>query len=122
MLSIVEFSHHSLNKNHLFFFQKDKSFFKPFKDKYDVVFLDDFLDVIPTMNTNYYGMIDQLVAYKSRVFYGTWWSTLSGYVNRMRGYFITKNRLEGYKDGTMDSYYFVPEGRKLEMRQYIPTR
>jgi hypothetical protein len=63
-------------------FPQDKSFFKPFKENYDVVFLDDFLDVIPTVNTNYYGMIDQLVAYKSRVFFGTWWSTLSGYVNR----------------------------------------
>ena len=45
----------------------------------------------------------RLVAYKSQVFYGTWWSTLSGYVNRMRGYYIAKHKLEGYKDGTMVS-------------------
>jgi len=102
--------------------ERDKSFFKPFKENYDLVFLDDFLDVIPTVNTNYYGMIDQLVAYKSRVFFGTWWSTLSGYVNRMRGYYITKNKLEGYKDGSMYSYYFFPEGRINDMRQYMPVR
>jgi hypothetical protein len=105
-----------------FIFSQDKSFFKPFKENYDLVFLDDFLDVIPTVNTNYYGMIDQLVAYKSRVFFGTMWSTLSGYVNRMRGYYITKNKLEGYKDGSMYSYYFMPEGRVNDMRQYMPVR
>ena len=87
-----------------------------------MVFLDDFLDVIPKVNTNYYGMIDQLVAYKSRVFFGTWWSTLSGYVNRMKGYYITKKKLKGYEDGSMYSYYFVPEERVKEMRQYIPIR
>ena len=105
-----------------FIFSQDKSFFKPFKENYDVVFLDDFLDVIPTVNTNYYGMIDQLVAYKSRVFFGTFWSTLSGYVNRMRGHYITKNKLEGYKDGSMYSYYFFPEGRINDMRHYMPVR
>ena len=45
----------------------------------------------------------RLIAYKSRVFYGTWWSTLSGYVNRMRGYYIAKHKLEGHADGTMVS-------------------
>ncbi|KAL7511945.1 hypothetical protein ACHAXN_010049, partial [Cyclotella atomus] len=100
----------------------NKTFFEPFKDKYDVVFLDDFMHVIPDINTNYYGMIDQLVSYKSRVFYGTWWSTLSGYVNRMRGYYITKHKLEGWEDGTMQSWYFTPEERRLQMRSYIPVR
>jgi hypothetical protein len=38
--------------------ERDKSFFEPFKQKYDVVFLDDFMDVIPDVNTNYYGMIE----------------------------------------------------------------
>ena len=108
----------SPNAGTFLFFSQDKSFFKPFIENYDVVFLDDFLDVIPTVNTNFYGMIDQLVAYKSRVFFGTWWSTLSGYVNRMRGYYITKHKLEGYKDGSMYSYYFTPEGRVNDMRQY----
>lgn len=70
----------------------------------------------------YYGMIDQLVAYKSRVFYGTWWSTLSGYVNRMRGYYIAKHNLEGHLNGTMKSWYFTPEERILQMREYIPVR
>lgn len=102
--------------------ERNKGFFDIFKKHYDVVFLDDLLHVIPGVNTNYYGMIDQLVAYKSRKFYGTWWSTLSGYVNRMRGYYISKHKLEGYKDGTMESWYFVPKERVLQMREYIPVR
>ena len=53
-------------------------------------------------------MLDQLIASKGRVFFGTWWSTLSGYVNRMRGYYIAKHKLDGHKDGTMESYYFYP--------------
>ena len=108
----------SSNNDAFLYFPQDLSFFKPFTNNYDVVFLNDFLDVIPEVNTNFYGMIDQLVAYKSRVFFGTWWSTLSGYVNRMRGYYITKHKLEGYKDGSLPSYYFMPEGKVNDMRQY----
>ena len=67
-------------------------------------------------------MIDQLVAYKSQVFFGTWFSSMSGYVNRMRGYYIAKKKLEGYKDGSMPSYYFFPEDRVNDMRQYKPIR
>ena len=91
--------------------ERDKTFFKPFSEKHEVVFLDDFTHLLKGINTNYYGMLDQLVASKGRVFYGTWWSTLSGYVNRMRGYYITKHKLEGYQDGTMESYYFYPLDR-----------
>ncbi|KAL9186084.1 hypothetical protein ACHAXT_005322 [Thalassiosira profunda] len=102
--------------------ERDKSFFAPFKEHYEVVFLDDFEVLLKGINTNYYGMLDQLVASKGRVFYGTWWSTLSGYVNRMRGYYIAKHKLEGHEDGTMDSYYFFPEERHKQMKQYMPVK
>ena len=92
----------------MIYLQRDKSFFEPFKEHYDVVFLDDFKEQIKGINTNFYGMLDQLIASKGRVFIGTWWSTLSGYVNRMRGYYIAKHKLDGYKDGSMESYYFYP--------------
>jgi len=102
--------------------ERNKSFFKPLAEKYDVCFLDDFKDEIVTMNSNYFGMLDQLVASKGRVFFGTWFSTLSGYINRMRGYYIAKHNLEGHKDGTMDSYYFVPDDRKYMMRDYYAVK
>jgi len=102
--------------------ERDKSFFKPFKDHYDVVFLDDFKEHIKGINTNFYGMLDQLIASKGRIFFGTWWSTLSGYVNRMRGYYIAKHKLEGYQDGSMESYYFYPDERKNQMKTYMPVK
>lgn len=65
--------------------ERDKKFFDPFREHYEIVFLDDFKHLLPGINTNFYGMLDQLVASKGRVFFGTFFSTLSGYVNRMRG-------------------------------------
>jgi hypothetical protein len=97
-------------------------------------------------------MLDQLVAYKGEVFFGTWFSTLSGYVNRlvsfssfylnwifsqtfnlyyfvfltlsfalfsrMRGYYSAKHKQEGYEEGILNSYYFVPKEKKQQMRKY----
>jgi GDP-fucose protein O-fucosyltransferase len=56
--------------------ERDKNFFRPLKEHYDLVFLDDFHDqALVGINTNYYGMIDQLVATRSRIFFGCWFST-----------------------------------------------
>ena len=65
---------------------------------------------------------DQLVAYKSDTFIGTWWSTLSGYVNRLRGYYSVKEHLDGYQNGTLKSWYFIPDERVDEMQVYWPVR
>ena len=40
-----------------------------------------------------------LVASKSEVFFGTYYSTFSGYINRLRGYHAVKNKLEGFENG-----------------------
>jgi hypothetical protein len=66
--------------------ERDKKFFNPIKEAgYDVVFLDDFKDLINDINTNYYGMIDQLVASRGDIFLGCWHSTFTGFIMRMRG-------------------------------------
>jgi GDP-fucose protein O-fucosyltransferase len=57
--------------------ERNKTFFKPIRQVYDVVYLDDFDHVLKGVNTNYYGMIDQLVASRGRAFYGCWFSTFS---------------------------------------------
>mmetsp|Transcript_4344 Transcript_4344/g.6371 ORF Transcript_4344/g.6371 Transcript_4344/m.6371 type:complete len:621 (-) Transcript_4344:121-1983(-) len=98
--------------------ERDKSFFNPLKEHYRVFFMDDFKDLIQDINPNYYGMLDQLVAYKGDIFFGTWFSTLTGYINRMRGYYNAKHNIDGYKEGVIKSYYFVPEEKKQQMRQY----
>ena len=79
--------------------ERNKDFFKPLADKYDVVYLDgkwlfenlnlslhrflhnvvkDYLSLVPNIPSNFYGMLDALVAAKSRIFWGTWFSTFSG--------------------------------------------
>eukprot|EP00978_Attheya_sp_CCMP212_P048149 scaffold478846_cov59-Attheya_sp.AAC.3 len=46
--------------------ERDKAFFEPFRKHYDILFLDDFKDEIKDINTNYYGMLDQLIASRGR--------------------------------------------------------
>ena len=101
--------------------ERDKSFFKPLQDVYDVVFLDDFMDVLKDVNTNYYGMIDQLVAAKGDVFLGCWFSTFTGFINRMRGYYSVKLKQPGYENGTLPTtYYYVTAEKTFQMHQYQP--
>ena len=103
--------------------ERDKSFFDPLKEHYTLFFLDDFMDQIKGINSNYYGMIDQLIASRGRIFFGTWFSTLSGYINRMRGYASQKDKLDGYLLGKLNSYYFNPSDReKYQMVVYKPVK
>mmetsp|Transcript_63556 Transcript_63556/g.187621 ORF Transcript_63556/g.187621 Transcript_63556/m.187621 type:complete len:397 (-) Transcript_63556:166-1356(-) len=101
--------------------ERDKSFFRPLAEKYDICFMDDFKYLFKDLNTNYYGMLDQLIASKGRVFVGTFFSTFTGFINRMRGYHVDKNKLTGHEIGVMDSYYFMPLARKYEMTRYVPV-
>lgn len=95
--------------------ERKKEFFRPLAEHYDVTKLDDYMGLISGINANYYGMLDQLVASRGRVFFGTFFSSLSGYVNRMRGYYSQKHKLPGWDDGNIQSYYFVPDDRKFHM-------
>ncbi len=67
----------------------NKTFFEPFiKQGYQVRFLDDYFKQYGLSNLDgaFMGMIDTIVASHGRAFVGTWFSTFSGYINRMRGY------------------------------------
>lgn len=46
--------------------ERDKKFFDPLREHYDILFLDDFKKELEGVNTNYYGMIDQLIASRGR--------------------------------------------------------
>jgi hypothetical protein len=48
----------------------------------DLVFLGDFKHLIGDLNSNFYGLVDQLIASRSRVFLGCWFSTFTSYINR----------------------------------------
>jgi hypothetical protein len=87
------------------------------------VFLDDFKEELQGVNTNYYGMIDQLIASRGRVFFGCWFSTFTGYINRIRGYHSVKDKLPGHEDGLLpNTYYYATKDRKFTMHQYAALR
>ena len=102
--------------------ERDKSFFNLLKQHYDVVFLDDFKHELEGVNTNYYGMIDQLVASRGRTFYGCWFSTFTGYINRLRGYHADDHQTKGYEDGIIPSYYYALKDRYLHMQEFYPVK
>ncbi|KAG7366864.1 GDP-fucose protein O-fucosyltransferase [Nitzschia inconspicua] len=102
--------------------ERNKTFFDPIKARYDVVFLDDVVSELEGVNTNYYGMIDQLVASRGRIFYGCWFSTFTGYINRLRGYHADDHKLPGYKDGIIPSYYYALEDRFDHMQKFYPVK
>jgi hypothetical protein len=69
--------------------------------------LDHFEDQIESISKNYYGMLDQLVASRGEIFWGAFYSTFTGYINRIRGYHAQKDSLN--KSGEINSFYYVPK-------------
>lgn len=102
--------------------ERDKTFFDDMRKHWDIVFLDDYLDLVKGLNPSTYGMLDQLVTSRGRVFFGCWFSTFSSYVNRLRGYHSQKNKLPGHESGIIDSYYYALPDRKLAMREFFPVK
>lgn len=70
--------------------EHDKDFFEPFRRAgHKLYFLNDFYDKfqLDKLDPNWMGMIDVVVASRGRAFAGTFRSTFSGYINRLRGYY-----------------------------------
>lgn len=99
--------------------EKNKTYFDPLARHYDLCFLDDFADELKNVNSNYFGIVDQIVASRGDVFIGTWFSTLSAYVNRLRGYYSVRDKLSGYEKGILKSFYFYPPDKRKRMRRYF---
>lgn len=55
--------------------ERNHRFFDDLGKHYRLLFLDDFRHLLTGVNTNFYGLIDQLVASRSRTFFGCWFST-----------------------------------------------
>ena len=69
--------------------ERNKSFFEPFHKRFEkVYYLDDFFAKLKLadVNPNFLGMIDQVACTQGKVFVGTWFSTFTGYITRLRGY------------------------------------
>ena len=98
-----------------------KPFFKPLADRYDLVFLHDFAKELEGVNSNLFGMIDQLVASRGRVFFGCMHSTFSGFIFRMRGYHSQKDKADGWERGALHkSFYYTSAADKRNYEHYTP--
>ena len=81
-----------LEKNEILYIatdEKDKDFFDPFRRAgYTLKFLSDYTELagLKAMDPNHMGMIETVVCSRGRSFTGTFRSTFSGYINRLRGY------------------------------------
>lgn len=105
--------------------EKDKNFFEVFLKHYKAVyFLDDFLDLIPEVPAQHYGMIDQLVCTKGEHFVGTYYSTFTGYINRLRGYHSQKQNTttnDGIvEQGRIPSWFYAPPERIESYQHFEP--
>lgn len=99
--------------------EKDKKFFDPLRKHYNIKFMDDFNDVLTNVNSNYYGMIDQLVASRGRKFFGCWHSTFTGFIARMRGYHSVNEKAAGYEKGLLlNTYYYTPLSQQTALHRY----
>lgn len=100
----------------------EKDYFKDMKEYWDVVFLDDFVHLIPGINETHYGMIDQLVTSRGRFFFGCWFSSFTSYITRLRGYHSQNEEAEGYDIGLLpNTFYYTPEKKKLVLHEYWPV-
>ena len=103
--------------------ERNRTFFKPLADNYDLVFLDDFKHLIKDVNSNYMGMLDQLVTSRARIFFGCFFSSFTGHITRLRGYHSVHEQLPGYKNGALPStYYYAEQQHKFEMQDFVPVR
>jgi hypothetical protein len=55
--------------------EKQKNFFKPLESHYHVYYLQDFKHLYEGINTNFFGMLDQRIASRGRIFIGAYFST-----------------------------------------------
>jgi hypothetical protein len=100
--------------------ERDMPFFDLLRQRYKIYFMDDLKDLLTNVNTNYFGMVNQLVASHGRTFIWTFYSTFTGYINHVWGYHLQKDKAEGHDLGVINSFFDIPLDRKYEMREYRP--
>ena len=96
----------------------DDDFVKPIKEKYNLFHLHDFKDLLNGVNPNFHGMIEQVVVSRGQQFHGSFYSTFSGYVNRLRGYFSVLDAVPGSNDGVLLNSFYMPSKYRNEHKIY----
>mmetsp|Transcript_53802 Transcript_53802/g.100338 ORF Transcript_53802/g.100338 Transcript_53802/m.100338 type:complete len:353 (-) Transcript_53802:123-1181(-) len=85
------------------------SWFDPLLARHQTRFLHDFKRELEGLPPNLYGMVEQVVLAGGRTFTGTWFSTFSSYVCRLRGYY-------GLPSDTC--FVYAPEQKKLDFQHW----
>ena len=98
--------------------EADVAFFEPLRREHTLLFLSDFQHLIKDLDPNYYGMVEQLVCAKGDKFVGTYYSTFSAYINRVRGYHAQKSRSLKAMQGSLNSEYM---GHKDSFRDVMKS-
>lgn len=103
--------------------ERRKDFFQAMTTYWDVLFLDDFKDLLGGIDKTHFGMIDQLVTSKGRTFFGCWFSTFTSYITRLRGYHSQNNEDEGYEQGLLPTtFYYALKDHKTKLHEYWPIK
>jgi len=89
--------------------ERNMTYFQPLAAHYKLLYMNDFKHLLTDVNPNYFGMVDQLVCAMGETFFGTFYSTFSGYINRVRGYRAQNAKGENYEKGHVNSYYYHGE-------------
>lgn len=98
--------------------ERDQTFFQPLSEVYDLKFIGDFGDLLSGINPQMFSLAEQIVCSRSRVFVGTYYSTFSAYIVRLRGYYSVKESQPGYMSGALHNTYYLPAKWKKEMTIY----
>ena len=98
--------------------ETNQRFFAPLKEKYHVYFLNDFENILEGINPNYNGMIEQLIAARGEVFFGTFFSTFSAYIFRLRGYYYSRADQTAPSDGKLPNSFYVSPREHNEYTMY----
>merc|ERR1712060_693723 len=71
------------------------------------------------MNSNLFGMVDQVVASRGTIFSGTFLSTFTAYITRLRGYYSIRDQETGYHMGQLPTaIHHLPQNSIEKMFHY----
>jgi len=105
---------------------KDKNWFAPLQKKYQLYFSSDFRGVLEHHLPNHYTeMVEQLICARAEIFVGTWKSSFSSYIHRLRGYYspLIKDEDTNEEEGSLNnSFYASPVAQQQEMSVYQAIR
>ena len=94
--------------------QRDHQIFAALRKKHNVVMLEDFQNLVDGLNPNFNGMIEQMIAANADIFFGTYYSTYSGFISRLRGYYSAQREEEGYDEGILRKTFYITPQQKNE--------